>query len=156
MNPRLHSAPKECRAFSLVEVVIALAVTTFAVMAMIGLLGTGIHSGKESEDQIQAAGVASLIISQCAAAPTNAIANFILTPNNLTNALTTFGPGNIGLDGKITTVNPAYQVSGLAGTNTMTGSKLAEVYLRLTWPATASANNSAVGSYEVLTYIPLP
>ncbi len=70
-------------AFSLVEVVVALGIFTFALVAIIGLFVTGLNTNKESSDQIQAANFASLLISSRRALPTNVIANFALPPLNV-------------------------------------------------------------------------
>ncbi len=41
-------------AFSLVEVVLALAIFTFALVTILGLLGVALGTNKQSSDQIQA------------------------------------------------------------------------------------------------------
>ncbi len=52
-------------------------------MAIVGLFMVGINTNKESSDQIQAANLASLLISTRRALPTNTIANFALPPLNV-------------------------------------------------------------------------
>jgi len=159
MNPRktLRASPVNILAFSLVEVVIALAICTFALVAMVGLLGTGLQSGKDSGDQIQAANMASLLISMRAAAPTNHIANFVIPESAMTNGYSStyaMGTNYLGFDGNVTnTASAAYRIVYQAGTNTMTGSGVSQVYLMLSWPAQANTTNAAVRSYELLTYI---
>jgi len=41
-----------------------------------------------------------------------------------------------------------------AGTNALTGPRLAQIYLLLTWPPQAAPANAS-GRYETLTYAPL-
>jgi Tfp pilus assembly protein PilV len=147
------------QAFSLVEVVLALGICAFVLIAMLGLLSTGLQSSKDSEDQIQAANVASLLISTCLANPTNSPANFAIPSSALTNGYANAYPGGInfiGVDGNLTNVsNAAYVITCQAGTNTISGSSLAQVYLMLTWPARATPSNVTVRRYEISTYIPL-
>jgi len=161
MNPRktFSLLPINTRAFSLVEVVVALGICTFVLFAMVGLLGTGLQSGKDSEDQIQAANMASLLISTRVAAPTNSIANFAIPESAMTNGYSSAyaaGTNYLGYDGKTTNAASAsYRIVYQAGTNAMTGSAVSQVYLMLSWPAQANPANAAVRSYELLTYIPL-
>lgn len=144
-------------AFSLVEVVLALGICSFALVALIGLLGTGLQSGKDSEDQIQATNLASLIISTRAAAPTNNIANFAIPLSALSGSYGDAYPGGtnyIGSNGKLSAAtNAAYRITCRAGTNAITGSGISQVYLKLSWPAQMNATNAAAKSYEILTYI---
>lgn len=146
-------------AFTLVEVVVALGICTFALVAMVGMLDTGLQSGRDSEDQIQATNLASLLISTRMAAPTNTIANFAIPASAMTNgygnAYST-GTNYVGFDGRLTnSVNAAYQITCEAGTNAMTGSGVSQVYLMLSWPAELNVTNSAAKRYELLTYIPI-
>ena len=146
-------------AFSLVEVVVALGIFTFALVAIVGLFVTGLNTNKESSDQIQGANFASLLISTRRALPTNVIANFALPPLNvpystagtyLTNAT------GVAADGT-TNGTPAYNLFYQAGTSTLTGSHLALVHLVLWWPLAAAAPTNNPGSrYEVTTQIALP
>lgn len=146
-------------AFSLVEVVLALAVCTIGLIAMIGLLGTGMQTGRDSEEQIQAANMASLLISLRAAAPTNVITNFAIPETAITGLYGNAYPGGtnfIGWDGRLTnSASAAYQILCRAGTNASTGTDVAQVYLMLSWPAQASPTNASAKRYELLTYIPI-
>jgi Tfp pilus assembly protein PilV len=158
MNTRFLR-PSGVRAFSLVEVVLSLGICAFVLIAMLGLLNTGLKSTKDSEDQIQAANVASLLISTCLAAPTNSAVNFAIPSSILTNAYGNAYPGGtnfIGVDGFLTNLaNATYQITCKAGTNSVTGTGTAQVYLMLTWPPRAMSTNGSVQRYEFSTYIPL-
>ncbi len=146
------------RAFSLIEVVVALGICTFVLIALMGLLGTGLQSGRDSEDQIQATNLAALLIATRTAATTNTIPNFAIPASAMTNGYGQVYPGGntyISSNGMLTTVaGAAYQITCLAGTNLITGSGICQVYLRLSWPVHMSATNNVVKSYELLTYIP--
>ena len=146
-------------AFSLVEVVLALGIFSFAIMAIIGLFMVGINTSKESAEQIQAANLASLLISTRRTIPTNVIANFALPPLNtvystsgtyLTNA------NGVALDGTLTGPR-AYNLFYQMGTNAATGTRLAQVHLLLWWPtaSTIPLNNSG-NRYEITTQVALP
>lgn len=149
------------RAFSLVEVVLALGICAFVLVAMLGLFSTGLRAGRESEEQVQAANLASQILATRLASPSSDAntPDFAIPAAALTNA---YGPiygstgGYVGLDGRNTpnAAGAAYRILAMAGTNSLTGPRTSQVYLSLSWPPQAALSNSA-GHYEVLTYIPL-
>ncbi|SDU05417.1 Verru_Chthon cassette protein B [Verrucomicrobium sp. GAS474] len=146
------------RAFSLIEVAFSLGICSFALIAMFGLFGTGLQSSRDSEDQIQAANLASLIVSTRMASPTGTIANFVLPANAISRPygdLYTEGT-YIGVDGKLTSLaNAAYQVTCRTGTNAATGSSLSQIYLMLSWPPQAALTSAMVKHYELLVYVPI-
>lgn len=149
------------RAFSLVEVVLALGICAFVLVALLGLFTAGLRAGRESEEQVQAANLASQIFSTRLAAPTSDTntPGFVIPASALTNAYgSLFGSagGFVGLDGrtKPSADGAAYRILAMAGTNALTGPRTSQVHLMLSWPAQASLSNSA-GHYETLTYIPL-
>ena len=146
-------------AFSLVEVVLALGIFSFALMAIIGLFVVGINTSKESSEQIQAANLASLLISTRRTIPTNVIADFALPPLN-----TTYSSGGtyvtnvngVALDGTLTGPR-AYNLFYQIGTNTATGPRLAQVHLLLWWPTTSTLPlNNPGNRYEITTQVALP
>lgn len=145
------------RAFSLVEVVLALGICAFVLVALIGLFSTGLRTGRESEEQVQAANLASQIVATRLAAPTATnLADFAIPLSALTNSYADISPSTgtlVGLDGR-TNSSPAYRLICRAGTNAQTGPRLAQVYVMLSWPYQAPLTNAA-GRYEVLTYVPL-
>jgi len=148
-----------CRAFSLVEVVLALGICAFVLVAMLGLFTTGLRASRESEEQVQAANLASQILARRLASPTNASSALTIPASALTNSYAdVFGSSGafVGLDGRTngSAENASYRIICRAGTNALTGPRLAQVYLLLTWPPQAALSNAA-GRYETLTYIPL-
>jgi type II secretory pathway pseudopilin PulG len=142
-----------------VEVVVALGIFTFALVAIVGLFVTGLNTNKESSDQIQAANFASLLISSRRALPTNVIANFALPPLNVAYSTTgTFltNSGGVAADGT-TNETPTYNLFYQAGTNTVTGSHLALVHLVVWSPLSAALPTNNPGSrYEITTQVALP
>lgn len=143
------------RAFSLIEVVLALAVMSFALVAVVGLFSVGLKTNKESSDQIHATDVASLLIAARRAAPTTAFTTPIALPP-LNVGVTNSVPLN--LDG--TTNSSSATPFRLKYTVTIPPAtpKLANLYLLIWWPATAAApaTNSPGGYYQVSTQISLP
>jgi type II secretory pathway pseudopilin PulG len=162
----LRRARRGMEAFSLVEVVLALGICVFAFVALLGLYTTGLRVNRESEAQIQAADFASMLIAARRAAPlltnsTAAIPAYAMT-NIFTNAYPSYNirtqlTNYIGEDGQLTNAaNALYLISCQAGTNMLTGSSVAQVYLKLSWPPQANPANPSTEFYEVTTYIPFP
>jgi type II secretory pathway pseudopilin PulG len=160
-----HPFPR-ARAFSLVEVVIAIGVFSFAVVAIMGLLMSGLRSNQVSEEEIQAAHLASLLVSVRESSPTNDtvistnLPHFAIPAAALTNAYTPLysvtQPAYVGLDGQTTTAAAAaYRLVCSAGTNLVTGPNMAQLYVLLSWPPQAAATNAATEHYELITQIPL-
>ncbi len=158
-SPDKHAsiARDTAAAFSLVEVVLALGICAFVLVAMIGLFQVGLTSARESEARLQAANMASLLIAQRTSSLTNA--NFAIPLAALTNS---YGPAftssnvYVADDGRITTSlsDAVYRITCLAGTNAATGPYASQIFLSLSWPPQAARAN-AQGSYETLTYLPL-
>jgi len=61
------------RAFSLVEVTIALGILAFGLIAMLGVLPTGLRLVKESADEAAAANIALALQADILSAPANAV-----------------------------------------------------------------------------------
>lgn len=143
------------RAFSLIEVVVSLGIISFALISIIGLFSVGLKTNKESSDQIDAANTASLLMATVRAMPTNCATNGFALPD--LNQATASGTVKIGMDGATTSTNLFYNLYYVVGTNTGTGSKLANVYLRLWWPLTAPMpTNNPAAYYEVAGQVALP
>lgn len=161
---RLTHPPRYDSGFSLTEVVIALGICTFVIISMLGLFQTGLVSGRESEDEIQAANLATRIIA-LRASTTNAIGGnegtntpiplSMLTASYTSNPNTTNLPF-VGLDGLLTSKVPAngYRICTWAGITPATGPQIAQIRVLLTWPASAAATN-ARGRYDAIYFMPL-
>lgn len=145
------------RGFSMVEVVLALGVMAFALVAVAGLFSVGLRANKESSDQLQATGVASLLIASRRAAPTNALPNFALPPLNVPLTRNS-APINLALDGTVAAdaARAPFKLDYLVGTGA--NPKVAVVYLLLWWPGTAAQppTNSPGAYYQIATQVALP
>lgn len=69
-------------AFSLVEVVVALGIVSFVVISIIGLFTVGLTGVRDSQEQIDAANVASLLMERRLQAPEASIPGFPLPAIN--------------------------------------------------------------------------
>ncbi|HEY8965438.1 MAG TPA: hypothetical protein VIM58_03275 [Candidatus Methylacidiphilales bacterium] len=154
MNPTVLLLRKAA-AFSLIELVFALGICSVGIIAVLGLFMSGIQTNRKSQDQIQAANLASLLVSVRSSSPTNAIARFAIPPLDVAYAATT---NDIGYDGTIaaTASEAVYRIVCEAGTNALTGPGLAQVHLTLSWPPQESARTPSTKRYDILTYISLP
>ena len=145
---------KGCRAFSLVEVVLALGICVFALVAMLGLLSTGLSVGQDSREQLQAANLATLLVSERRNSPTNTYANVLLPSLNQalpTTPVTTY----VDSSGHFTSQALAdYQLSYQVGTN-VTAPNVGLIHLRFTWPPGANPT-TAEGKYELTTQVLMP
>ncbi len=151
--------------FSLVEVVLALGIFTFAGFALVGLLNVGIQSGRDSKEQLQAANIAEFLCSTRRAAPMQNVSsvqpNFplpVLYPsaNNLSN------PVYLTWDGTTTTLASGNARFGLVyniiAPSTYTAKVnpgYSTVYLCLYWPAAAPLNSPS-SHFEITSHFALP
>jgi uncharacterized protein (TIGR02598 family) len=149
----------ELKAFSLIEVLLALGICVFVIVGLIGLFATGLKASRDSEDQIEAADLATLLLATRTASPTGQISNFAIPASAMTNAFASAFPTDsnyIGFDGTLTTLDrAAYRITCRAGTNSETGTGLSKLYLMLSWPPQADNTLPATKHYEVLTYVPI-
>jgi len=150
--PRLTA---KANSFTLVEVVLAMGIFTFALVTVLALLSVALSRNKESSDQIQAANIASLLVATRRAAPTNngsyfsAFALPHLDQSMVTNTTV------VGLDGTTSTsTGTTYNLYYIAGTNGATGPNMASVYLLLWWPLSGKMpTNNPSTYYELSTEV---
>jgi type II secretory pathway pseudopilin PulG len=163
--------------FSLVEMVFAIAVLSVSLVVVIGLLAEGLSNNHDSSGRLQAADVASLLISTRRTAPTNSnLANFALPAlggtnsagQDVVNATTNYV--KVQTDGTISSGTPAatqvvYNLRCIiTPVITPAGSQnnIANVDLVLWWPSTLPASlagmpvNNPASYYELMTQIALP
>jgi type II secretory pathway pseudopilin PulG len=144
------------KAFSLVEVVLALGVATFAILVIVALLPVGIKSTKDSLDETGAVNVLSQVIADRQA-----------TPPASTSML-------YGLPALTSTTTPVTNFFGILPNNQSSGANLSrahyrvdvivmppeagldpyEAYLKVSWPALANSTNA--GSVETVATFPQP
>jgi type II secretory pathway pseudopilin PulG len=160
-------------AFSLVEMVFAIAVLSVSLVVIIGLLAEGLSNNHDSSGRLQAADIASLLITTRRTAPTNSnLTNFALPAlggtnsagQDVVNATTNYV--KVQTDGTISSGTPASTqvVYNLRYIITPSGSKnnIANVDLVLWWPSTLPASassmpvNNPAGYYELITQVALP
>jgi uncharacterized protein (TIGR02598 family) len=149
--------PRRGEAFSLVEVVVALGVVSFALVTMLGLLSVGLNTNKVSSDQIQAANIASLLVATRRASPTNDGPNFTTFALPPLNQSYTTNTTAVGLDGTTSTnTSSTYNLYYGVGTSATTGPNLARIYLLIWWPLGAKMpTNNPSSYYELSTTVSL-
>ena len=153
-NRRVHSRRIGRRAFSLIEVVLALAICVFALLTMMGLLSIGLNLNQDSRQQMQAADLATLLVSERRDSPTNTLANVILPSVAQTYPLTPV-TDFVNFAGQHTTSSQAaFQLSYQVGTNKIVQG-IGLISLRLTWPPAADPK-TAEGEYELTTQVLMP
>lgn len=140
--------------FSLVEVVIALGICVFCLVALLGLFSVGMKSRQESAESIEAANLASLLIAQRRAFPvgSNAPAFPVLpslseSTNNRNAPIYLTGAGEV-----VAVEQAAFRLLFLVETNTLAVSQLS---LTLSAPAAADPGRART-RFDVLTYVRLP
>jgi type II secretory pathway pseudopilin PulG len=170
--PLIHR--RDIQAFSLIEVVVALAVFVFAGVALVGVLAVGIQSNRDSKEQLQAANIAECICATRRATPMTdftvstsqpgfplpVLYSSTWSPSYTTNNFTT--PTYLTWDGTTTTLASGNARFGFlfnitAPTNYVSGITpgRSTVYMSLYWPAQASAA-AAPGHFELNTTFALP
>lgn len=148
--------------FSLVEVVVALGIITFCVIAILSLFSVGLRNARESESEIRAGNLALSIIGRMRAAPREDLTaqGFLFGP--LTNtggplfSVSPSAPWYLKGDGaRAANANSALTSNGYAvsaeGSFDATN-KIATVSFTLWWPAVATLTNAS-GKYRVSTFI---
>jgi uncharacterized protein (TIGR02598 family) len=145
--------------FSLVEVVLALGVISFAIVAILGVFPVGLSTGHSAQDETRAPQIAQMILSSLAAqAPTQFNNVLVPLPNNQTLAvdLTSSGsPTTPSLyadnNGQLMTnaTNATYAITIItdnapAGFDSGYANKVTVV---VAWPANAAAANQTKRDY---------
>lgn len=87
---------RSLRAFSLVEVTLAIGLVAFVLVALVGLLSGGLRISAESGEELQAANVVSRILGERRAAPLSDRPELILPPldDNTRAPVVAGDPGN--------------------------------------------------------------
>jgi uncharacterized protein (TIGR02598 family) len=161
---RLRQA-RSTSAFSLVEVVIALGVTIFCLMALFGLLSVGLRSNRATIEQASATSILSAAVADLYATPqtvpsggaTKSLQYNITIPANPVMSSGTqspiFFPANGQLSTNATAANSAYRLTVTSLAPTGGGTRTATFLdLQVTWPAAA---NPANASGTVETFVSL-
>ncbi len=147
-------------AFSLVEVVVSIGITSFCLITLLALFSVGITATRDSSEELQASHLAQSFIDTRRASPTNSISGFPVPPLPLSGqpATTNSIPVLLTADGEATTT-PASALFGLnyrlTPASTAGQKTPVLIYLQFYWPAQASVANAS-GHYEVVTFLPAP
>jgi type II secretory pathway pseudopilin PulG len=150
------------RAFSLVEVTLALGIAGFALVAIFGLLPIGITSSQNTIEQTAAAGMARAIMADLRATPpsrTSSAAYKINIPNagsGTTASQQILLREDASVD--VTTPRGAYtRYLAYVTFNSSLPHSAVNVRVLITWPAGGDLNNNPpqnfIGSYEALSAV---
>jgi len=143
-----------CRAFSLVEVVMALGICVFALIPMMGLLSAGLIVDQDSRQQMQAADLATLLVTERRDGPTNVLNSAILPalnqayPQNAVTAWVDFAGSSSSQSGA------AFRLSYQVGMDPA-DSGMGLIHVLFTWPPGADPS-TAPGRYEMTTQVLMP
>lgn len=143
---------QSARGFSLVEIVLALGICAFCLVALLGLFSVGMKSSRESVENLEVANLASLLITQRRAAPTNAAAVSLL-PVLTTSANNTDTPRYITAGGEVTLLEQA--AYRLVYDIQTTPERVSRVALTLSAPPGVDPTNART-RYNVITYVRIP
>ena len=139
-------------AFSLVEVVLALGVISFAIVAILGVLPVGLQTGHSAQDETRAAQIAQAILASIASQAPNQFDNVQVQLNDnqnstvpfhlsATETVTLYGDN----DGKLVPGPTAAAYKVVVTTNSTPTNfdpgYASQVTVRVIWPANASTAN---------------
>lgn len=143
-------------AFSLVEVVLALGVVSFAIVAILGVLPTGLQTGKSSQDETRATQLAQGVLATLASqAPTQFHSIRLEMDDTSSEQFDLSSPETkvfyADNDGKLTAAaaRPTYKIA-VTTNNAPTGfetGNASQVTVRVSWPATAPVDAQTSRSY---------
>src|SRR3954451_24442826 len=94
------------RAFSLVEVVLALGVVSFAIVAILGVIPVGLRTGHSAQDQTRSAQIAQDILASLASQAQSKYPSLVIVQESTINqVLTKFSyPVDLSANGVYTTL----------------------------------------------------
>jgi hypothetical protein len=157
----LRESSRRVRAFSLVEVVIALGIVAFCIVAILSLFSLGLRQARDSSAEMRAASLASSLVARMRAAPRGDLTGEGFPFGPLTNAGGTLfqieasAPRYVKGDGLVAASAEQVMASGgwaLCGQGTFDASaRVAAVSFTLWWPASVPLAKAA-GTYSVSTY----
>jgi uncharacterized protein (TIGR02598 family) len=127
---------KSLRGFSLVEVTLALGIITFGLIAVMGLLPTGIKLTKQSADEVAAVNIMTGISAKLQKAGSTASS----------------GTEYYNADGVVTTLAYAtYAAKWVVRTNNPVPPPLVTALITVSWPAVSTNNTGFVESIVVIS-----
>lgn len=138
--------------FSLVEVVLALGVISFAGMALLGVFSLGLDVNRESAEELEATHIAQSLLAERRAAPESP---GLLSPLSQAGEASKLAPLFLTREGEVTGQVTEAQYGLVYRITPSDSGAVSRVYLCLFWPAAAGADH-AQGRVELFTVIPLP
>jgi prepilin-type N-terminal cleavage/methylation domain-containing protein len=146
-----HANP---RGFSLVEVVVAIGIVSFGMLAVVGLLPTGLKIARNSAEQAQAANLVAALAESLRGATTTNGTNYVYSFAGQSLFYTNGSPpttlviSNLTLEGR--TNNEAGRlVAAVTITPPTTAATNGSAVISVAWPAVARPTwNSAAGTWD--------
>jgi type II secretory pathway pseudopilin PulG len=159
-NPQGRGAADKRRdpeAFSLVEVTLALGLVVFALVALMGLMSSGLQVSRQAKTELEASQVASALISLRRAVPTEALTNCPIP--SLASSSGGLKHAYLDRSGQETSLANAYY--DFSYTVEPFGDRVARLYFALSHPPQQTASGysaifKAEGGFEIITYVRLP
>jgi hypothetical protein len=152
----IHCPPTRAFGFSIIEVVLAMGIASFALVSVVGLLPLGLGMARESRDESGAVNlVSSMVSDRLATSSTSASLSYSLPAlNSAALALSgTFGTGENGEFTGADLTKARYRVV-YSLTPPATGHPAPwTAWFRVTWPAQMTQNAS---SFETVVTFPQP
>jgi uncharacterized protein (TIGR02598 family) len=152
IHRRSASRPKSGRAFSLVEVVLAIGVVSFAMMAMLGTLPVGLKSSQQSRGQVATANIARQLQGELQQISFLSDSQDTLTIQNLANNslyYTLEGTKTADPSGAYYVANFAVNEVSLPGL-TIDPSRARSVTVTLSYPASVAAADRQQSVFSLL------
>lgn len=154
----LRTSPPPRTGFTLIEIVIALAIFAFAGVGLISLFSLGLNTGRDSTEKLLSSNIATSLLATRRAAPKNTIQDFILPPldvskNNEAQPLKLTEDGFETTDPSKARLGLIYRIT--APDPSITTRSFSQVYLCFFWPANAQPAK-AMGRFEITTSVSLP
>ncbi len=129
--------PRAC-GFSLVEIVLAIGITSFALIATLGLLPVGLNSLRESSTQTAVANISQYIRGELQQISFNPQASFNV--QNLSSATYYFTKDGVKTDADSGYYQAKFDLTnGSVGGNTFNATSAQNIKVTLSYPATAAA-----------------
>lgn len=136
------------------EVVLALGLFAFVIVALIGLVSVGMKTGRESAEQLDAANLAQSILHSRRLSPTNTLAGFPL-PSMAGSSDNLSGPLYLTSEGFVTNDPGQARFACIYRIEPDPVAFQSGIYLCLYWPPISSPEKSA-GRFETFCRMPLP
>ncbi|MEM9444799.1 MAG: hypothetical protein AAGA18_05540 [Verrucomicrobiota bacterium] len=157
-----NRAKKKTTGFSLVEIVVALGIMSFSVVAILGLFSLGLDSVGDSEAKLAAANVASELLERWKSDPTRQMEDMPISSIYNIEALSQNPPSSstveyIDESGRKTSQQEAkfrleYRIWNASATEGSAATTFVRIQLQLFWPA-ASKTITPNNTYEVMTTV---